>query len=466
MNIFEQEVIDGLAELLGRRSIAYCCVPQIDNSRLPSLTAKAAGKQPDLYYLDTILVSTAWNLNDDVFIVPEVWAARESPEDKPFNFEHNGDDIIGHITGNSVIDESGKVVLDDNPPSFFHIVTNAVLYRYWENEEKRKRAETIIAEIPEGKWFVSMECLYDHFDYALRDKQTGQERIISRNNSTAFLTKYLRAFGGDGVYQKYRIGRLLRGIVFCGKGLVRQPANPDSVILSAHAGEKFSAQKVEADFQETSTQNLTVYSRDVHSTEESMTEQEIAALKAKLEAKLEAQDSELKKTQAKLDLTCTQLQASQAEAVSLKSSLENSTKEVANLQKENTELKSLVSTAEKTVATLKASETELTGKLKTIEDKRLKEERMAKASKVFAGKEAEIFVESHKDFSDENFNTQLELVSATITQKSKPPVIEKKILDNVEPGKDASLATVTTDDAVNNFMKSAAAFWGKTEETK
>ena len=45
--------------------------------------------QIDLYYLKSILVSTGWNKNDDVFDSKELWAAKNTPEDKPFNFMHN-----------------------------------------------------------------------------------------------------------------------------------------------------------------------------------------------------------------------------------------------------------------------------------------------------------------------------------------------------------------------------------------
>ena len=90
---------------------------------------------------------------------------------------------------------------------------------------------TIIEEIQEGdKWFVSMECLFPSFDYALVDSQ-GNTKIVKREDASAFLTKHLRAYGGTGRYDGYAVGRLLRDISFSGKGLVSKPANPRSVIL-------------------------------------------------------------------------------------------------------------------------------------------------------------------------------------------------------------------------------------------
>jgi len=106
------------------------------------------------------------------------------------------------------------------------------LYNSWTKPENRERMSQIIAEIEEGKWFVSMECLFAGFDYALLD-DNGGSKLLERNESSAFLTKHLRAYGGNGEYEGYQIGRCLRQISFSGKGLVSKPANPRSVILDA-----------------------------------------------------------------------------------------------------------------------------------------------------------------------------------------------------------------------------------------
>lgn len=204
------------------------------------LKSKASNlNQPDLHYLETILVTSAWNANDDVFGAKEIYLARHTPEDKPFNYEHNENDIIGHITGNEVIDFEGNVVADDleldKIPENIHIKTSAVLYKHWEDTTKAQRIESIIAEIEKGEWFVSMEALMNNFDYALIDDTTKAHKIVARTKETAFLTKHLRRFGGKGQYENFKIGRYLRGITFAGKGLVRKPANKPSVILTSHA---------------------------------------------------------------------------------------------------------------------------------------------------------------------------------------------------------------------------------------
>ena len=91
---------------------------------------------------------------------------------------HNENDIIGHITGSYVVDKDGnKDRADDTQPDDFDIITEAVLYNSWTDPENRESMNQIIAEIEEGKWFVSMECLFAGFDYALLD-DNGKAKFL------------------------------------------------------------------------------------------------------------------------------------------------------------------------------------------------------------------------------------------------------------------------------------------------
>jgi hypothetical protein len=148
---------------------------------------------------------------------------------------HDENDIIGHITGSYVLTKDGKAVADDaEMPTDFDIITQAVLYNSWTGDENRERMEKIISEIEEGKWYVSMECLFAGFDYALTNPN-GEHKLLARDEESAFLTKHLRAYGGSGEYDGYKLGRALKNISFSGKGLVSKPANPRSVILKSVA---------------------------------------------------------------------------------------------------------------------------------------------------------------------------------------------------------------------------------------
>ena len=241
MKIHQSEIKDGIADLVQTSaSLAYCMPATLcehDEAEQLAIAEKIKAdsgnpKQIDLFYLKSVLVSTGWNKNDDVFDAASTWAARSTPEDKQFNLMHNENDIIGHITGSYVVDKNGNRIEDDTQPDDFDIITEAVLYNSWTDPENRQRMDQIIAEIQEGKWFVSMECLFAGFDYALLDEQGGA-KLLERNEGSAFLTKHLRAYGGNGEYEGYKIGRSLRDISFSGKGLVSKPANPRSIILDS-----------------------------------------------------------------------------------------------------------------------------------------------------------------------------------------------------------------------------------------
>ena len=248
MKIYPKEISDGLQDaMLSNNTIAYCSLAETHNptereqscavDHLSSTKALDSGNenQIDLYYLKSILVSTGWNKNDDVFDPKELWEARSTPEDKPFNYMHDEKDIIGHITGNAVVDFDGNEIDESlsDVPSEFNILTTSVIYTSWSDMEQKERMSKIVSEIDEGKWFVSMECLFPNFDYALID-ESGKASVLPRNEASAFLTKYLRSYGGNGKYQNYQVGRLLRNLSFSGKGLVSKPANPRSIILEGN----------------------------------------------------------------------------------------------------------------------------------------------------------------------------------------------------------------------------------------
>ncbi len=212
------------------------------NDKIKANFARATNNgQIDLHYINSILTTIGWNLNDDIFVKKHTWVARSTPEDKPFNFGHDGHDIIGHITGNNIIDMVGNLVDNslalDEVPDEFHVVTASVLYKYWHNQgtpdkDAIERMQNIIAKINKGEYYVSMEVLFDDFDYGIKDAE-GKSYVIARNEESAFLTKKLRAYGGEGTYEGNKIGRVLRGMVFSGKGLVENPGNPNSIIFDS-----------------------------------------------------------------------------------------------------------------------------------------------------------------------------------------------------------------------------------------
>ena len=338
MKIYPQEILDGLSEKVqASASVALESEILIDSDMThpnkEEIEKTLAGygfsnpDQIDLFYLNSVLVSTGWNKNDDVFDASEAWAARDTPVDKQFNYMHDESDIIGHITGSMVVDRNGNKIDSEEPPQQFDIITSAVLYKSWSNPELRERMSQLISEIEDGKWAVSMECLFSDFDYSVVSPDGGM-KVVARNETSAFLTKHLRVYGGKGEYEGYKVGRLLRNISFSGKGLVNKPANPRSIIL-----------KTEEDPFDDSTSNLLIEefrmsdSQSVDSVEIEV-EAAVASVNDELEtikADHEAAVAGLTATIADRDAKITEMEES---AATLTSELEDVKAKLADTSKE------------------------------------------------------------------------------------------------------------------------------------
>lgn len=203
---------------------------------LKLLTALAEERPiEDLFPLVSILATTNWNENDHVFLPEEVYKARNSPQDHPINVGHNENKIVGHLTRSWCVDESFNIIDDSLPfeqwPSYFHLATAGIIYTAWREEENTKAIAGLIDKIESGVMAVSMECMFPRFDYMLR--KDGIDVLVERTEDTAFLSKYLKHFGGTGEFDGQRIGMVLRDLFFTGKGFTENPANKESRIIAS-----------------------------------------------------------------------------------------------------------------------------------------------------------------------------------------------------------------------------------------
>jgi len=182
----------------------------------------------DLSKMVSVLLSTGINRNDDVFLAEEVLPARATGAHKPVDLEHNPTKIVGHMmrtypTRKDGVEISEEDIAASNIPVDFDITSEAVLYKYACADELR----SIGAFSDNRDLFVSVEVWFPDYDYKLGNK------IIKRNTETEkILDKLLRINGGSGFYNGQRVGRVLREILIGGVGLVKNPANPESIILS------------------------------------------------------------------------------------------------------------------------------------------------------------------------------------------------------------------------------------------
>ena len=159
-----------------------------------------------------------------------------TPAHKPINIGHDETQIIGHIVTSKAVDKTGgDITVEEGgtPPEELDLEVAGVLYK--DLPAIAEKVARVIEDAHKGEAFVSMEVWFDDFDYAVRNPANGETKIVPRTAESAFLTKHLRSYGGTGTYENFQVGRVLRGLEFAGKGIVDNPANPESVIKEAVA---------------------------------------------------------------------------------------------------------------------------------------------------------------------------------------------------------------------------------------
>ncbi len=326
--IYDQEIKDGLADKIKCNSIAFSCLAETikkpSDEEVKAFASLGQGRNFDLYYIQSILASVGINKNDDVFLPEEIWAAKDTPVHKQFNYMHNEKDIIGTITDSIVLDSEGNVVSSiENVGNIRDIATQAVIWTNWTDKATEERLNKLIASIEANELYVSMECLFNKFDYLIV-KSVGLT-LVPRTQQSSFLSKHLRSFGGDGQFDGDKIYRVLRDFTFSGKGLVDNPANPRSIISDSLFGNKAIAEiKIENNV------NKLLLSKSENIMEEEL-KKEIAELKSALSKANEAiagfKDVEAKQATAEVNGLKAQIEALKTLAAETKAAMEDMEKE-------------------------------------------------------------------------------------------------------------------------------------------
>jgi len=354
IKVFSAEKRDGVAEAVMKNSLSFASNiiklnVEPEASNIFHSIASANPDQPDLIHRYSILASSGWNNNDDVFMREELFNARSTPVDKQVNYMHDELTIIGHMTESFILSQGGELLVPQtlsDLPENFDIGVGFVLYKIWEDEARAALVSKVISEIDSGNWFVSMECMFPHFDYAVIDKG-GNHKVVARNEQTAFLTKYLRSYGGTGVYQDYKVGRLLRGLFFSGKGIVDNPANKRSVILHTNFSSTASnlnirevkmdeVEKIKAELAQAKADNAKLLTEAAQKAQAQVT-QEVNVAKAEtatVKAELDAVKAELATTKAALATANENVVKALAEAKEEKDKADEMGKECATLKLE------------------------------------------------------------------------------------------------------------------------------------
>ena len=429
IKVYPAEIEAGLGKAVANNITSYSSELKI--VQLPQINIAKASEIADvgLFHVPSILASVGWNKNDDVFSRADTFNARKTPINKPFNYMHQESDIIGHTVASYVVTQDGNLWLNEEAPPevAFDIVDDSVIYTRYGEEDNKSRIERLIAEIRDGKWFVSMECVFPNFDYALIDA-SGNERVVARNQDTAFLTKYLKIYGGNGVFENQKIGRVLRNFVFSGKGLVDRPANERSIILTNVQDDKTGEEM------------------EVKELESQLAEAKVNVEKANASVEVLSKDK-VELTKSNEELT--------SQVDTLRATVEELTKEVASL-------KEILSTRETEVASLRTE-------LDTSKAEILKASRTVKIVKAELEDRKDELLEKFSSVSEEVFDEFLAVYAA---KKDKGDMMKEKCeekaeetkaeeadaLENIETEKEATLATAGLTDDNSELMKSVASW--------
>ena len=460
--IYKQEQLDGLTDKLKNNSISFASLINTDKdliSNIPDIKlaiASANQNQRDLYYRYAILASVGWNKNDDVFDAVETWNAKNSPTDKQLNYNHDDSFIIGHMTEDFVLDAEGKIIepTDDKIPDKFDVGVGFVIYTTLEDEERNKTVAEIIDGIEKNEWFVSMECRFPDFDYAVCDAD-GNQKTVARSKETSFLTKHLRAYGGSGEYQGHKVGRLLKNYFFSGIGIVKKPANSRSIIFDTKDVKEFKSQgsinikdttKMEEDFKRLKA-------------ELDVAMQEVAALK---KAKVETDEEKMKNDKSKateMDSKITELSAAKA---ALEAEL---AKAKENLEKKSSEFNEIVAKA-----------TETKEALDKAEAKMLKIERVGKLTSAGVTQEAaESIYEQFSTVTEAQFDALVKVhstkakdvtsVTETVTTDFSKAEVEQNVT-NTQPVNDQETQSAKASQRVSTLRAFVSQAIGNTKGDK
>lgn len=225
-----------------------------------SVIALPEDKQIDLQYFTAIYVSTGTNLNHAHFLGSELVAARDTVTSKALDIEHKEDEIIGHIYDCAFIDAEGKKLnstalsametasLDDKE---MHIVIAGIIYK--------NRFPEIAAEVVANKWKVSMEAYYQDYDLKIGDliinRKEAEALGLTEEKSDTVMGKVAKVLKKGKTVAEGAVARVLRNVCFSGCGIVKNPANPPSIILETAQKDEDNTLVLSYDQLEKSTNN-------------------------------------------------------------------------------------------------------------------------------------------------------------------------------------------------------------------
>jgi len=218
-------------------------------------------KQPDLLYFSAIFVSSGENLNHAFFLPEELVSAEGTIVNKALDIEHKEDDIVGHIYERAYMDKDGNPLeLEELASRETAALNNQEMHVAIAGIVYKNRFPNLAKEVSENQWKVSMECYYQDFDVKVGDlilsRQEADALGLASEDDSVF-GKIAKVLKNGAEIAGGKLARVLRGVAFSGCGVVKNPANPPSVILET-AKEKETEAEIILDYDNLEKEDVAV----------------------------------------------------------------------------------------------------------------------------------------------------------------------------------------------------------------
>lgn len=228
-------------------------------------------KQPDLLYFSAIFVSSGENLNHAYFLPSELVKAEGTIVNKALDVEHKEEDVVGHIYAREFMGVDGTKIELEELASMeeasldkkeFHVAIAGIVYK--------NRFPNLAEEIADKKWKVSMEAYYRDYDVKVGDlilKRKEAEALGLASDIADTLGNITKIVKKGKELAEGPLTRVLRDVIFSGCGIVKNPANPPSVILETaknnNEDEESNDQVIILDYDKLEQSNNNVTSADI-----------------------------------------------------------------------------------------------------------------------------------------------------------------------------------------------------------
>jgi len=244
-------------------------------------------KQPDLSYFTSILVSTGTNLNNAHFLASELVMAESTIPGKAVDIEHEEDKIIGHIYKCEYTDKDyNKLDISELQNKSIAEVDSQEMHVEIASVVYKTRFPEIAKEINAGDWKVSLETYFKSFDVLIGDMilSVNEAKTLGFDISNDDLYgKKAKVIKAGKVIAEGTVARVLRGLCFSGVGIVKNPANPKSVILDTTASKSTATSEDEIIILDYDKQEKSAEKKDNKVTIPKVEEEQVVTKKEKSE---------------------------------------------------------------------------------------------------------------------------------------------------------------------------------------